>query len=390
VTLALAVFLAGVLFAAYVLAGYPLLLGWLAKHYAKPVKRDSTLRSVSVVIAVRDGERWIERKLQSVLALDYPRELLEVIVVSDGSRDRTEEIVRGFAENGVRLISSGESAGKAAALNLGIPAARNEILLLTDVRQDLDPPGLRKLIACFGDPQVGVVSGDLIIRRGSDTGERDVGMYRRYESWIRARVSAIDSMFGATGAYYTMRRELAVMVPAGTILDDMYLPLAAFFRGYRAIIEPEALAFDDPSALDAEFPRKVRTLAGNWQILARYPALLSPRNRMLLHFVSHKFGRLLMPYGLLAAAIASFWLRTPLREIAWLGQALFYGLALAHPLLPGGLKRIASPFRTFVVLMLADLCAPVFVFVPTARLWKPTQLPLSDAADEPKRVHSRQ
>jgi cellulose synthase/poly-beta-1,6-N-acetylglucosamine synthase-like glycosyltransferase len=377
-TLALAVFLAGVLFAVYVLAGYPLLLAWLAKRHGKPVKRDSKLRSVSVVIAVRDGERWMERKLRSVLALDYPRELLEVIVVSDGSRDGTEEIVRGFADRTVRLISSAEPVGKAAALNLGIPAARNEILLLTDVRQDLDPPGLRKLIACFADPQVGVVSGDLIIRRGSDTGEQDVGMYRRYESWIRARVSAIDSMFGATGSYYTMRRELAVTVPKGTLLDDMYLPLAAFFLGYRLIIEPEALAFDDPTALDAEFSRKVRTLAGNWQILARYPALLSPRNRMLLHFVSHKFGRLLLPYGLVAAGVASFWLRSPLREIAWVGQALFYGLALVHPLLPEGLlKRVSSPFRTFVVLMLADLCAPVFVFVPTARLWKPTQIHVS-------------
>jgi biofilm PGA synthesis N-glycosyltransferase PgaC len=374
VTPSLAVFLGGVLFAVYVLAGYPLLLGWLARRQAHPVKRDEKLRSVSVVIAVRDGERSIERKLRSVLALDYPRELMEVIVVSDGSRDRTEEIVRSFAGRGVRLLISPQSVGKAAALNLGIPAARNEILMLTDVRQELEPPSLRMLIACFADPKIGVVSGDLKIRGSSDTGEQDVGLYRRYESWIRARASEIDSMFGATGSYYSMRRELAVPVPAGTILDDMYLPLAAFFRGYRLILEPNAFAIDEPTALDAEFSRKVRTLAGNWQILALYPALLGPGNRMLLHFLSHKFGRLILPFPLVASGVASFWLPSPLKQAAWLGQSLFYGLALVHPLMPEGfLKRLTSPFRTFVVLMMAAFCAPMFVFVPTSRLWKPTR-----------------
>jgi cellulose synthase/poly-beta-1,6-N-acetylglucosamine synthase-like glycosyltransferase len=376
VTAALIIFLASGLFVVYVLAGYPLLLAWLARRNAKPVLRDAKLRPVSIVIAVRDGERWMEHKLRSVQELDYPKELMEVIVVSDGSCDRTEEIARGFAQHGVQVISSPQSSGKASALNLGIPAARNEILVLTDVRQDLDPLSLRRLIACFGDPQVGVASGDLKIRSGSDAGERDVGLYRRYESWIRARISEIDSMFGATGSYYAMRRELAVSLPAGTLLDDMYLPLAAFFRGYRLILEPTALAFDEPTALESEFSRKVRTLAGNWQILARYPALLGPRNRMLLHFLSHKFGRLMLPFALVAAGVSSFWLPSPLREMAWVGQGAFYGLALLHPLIPEGFfKRLCSPFRTFVVMMAAALCAPVFVFVPTSRLWKPTRIP---------------
>lgn len=374
--LAQAIFWGGVLFAVYVLALYPLLLGWWAKRHTWPFKRDGQLRSASVVIAVRNGERWIERKLRSVLAMDYPRDLVEILVVSDGSDDRTDELVQAFGQ-GVRLLRVPQASGKATALNLGISHARNEILVLTDVRQDLEPGSLRKLIACFADPRIGVVSGDLIIRDSADSGARDVGMYRRYESWMRDRMSQIDSMFGATGSFYSMRRELAAPIPAGTLLDDMHLPLGAFFRGYRLILEPEALAFDEPTALDAEFSRKVRTLAGNWQILARYPALLSPRNRMLWHFVSHKFGRLVLPYALVAAGIASFWLPSPLRTLAILGQAFFYGLALLHPLLPAGSKlhRLSSPVRTFVVLMIADLCALVVVFVPADRLWKPTQLP---------------
>ncbi len=374
-TPALAIFLGSVLFAVYVLAGYPLLLSWLARRHARPIRRGDALRTVSVVIAVRDGEQWIERKLRSLQALDYPQDLIEVIIVSDGSRDRTDEIVRNLPASNVRLIRAAQPAGKAAALNLGISQARHEILLLTDVRQDLDPPSLRRLISCFSDPQVGVASGDLVIRSASDSGAQDVGLYRRYESWLRAKVSAIDSMFGATGSYYTMRRELAVPVPPGTILDDMYLPLSAFFRGYRTILEPGALAFDVPTALDAEFSRKVRTLAGNWQILARYPALLGPGNRLWLHFVSHKFGRLMLPYALVAVALSSFWIPSPLRELAWAGQVLFYGIAVLHPLLPGALGRLSSPFRTFVVLMAATLLSPIVVFIPAAKLWKPTQLP---------------
>jgi poly-beta-1,6-N-acetyl-D-glucosamine synthase len=173
-----------------------------------------------------------------------------------------------------------------------------------------------------------------------------------------------------------MRRELASPIPPATLLDDMHLPLGAFFCGYRLILEPEALAFDEPTALDQEFSRKVRTLAGNWQLLSRYPQLLGPQNRMLLHFLSHKFGRLILPYALLASGIASLWLPPVWREMAWAGQALFYGLALLHPVFPKGslLSRLSSPFRTFVVLMIADLCAIVVVFVPAERIWKPTQL----------------
>jgi cellulose synthase/poly-beta-1,6-N-acetylglucosamine synthase-like glycosyltransferase len=321
----------------------------------------------------------MERKLNSVLALDYPQELMEVIVVSDGSRDRTGVIASGFESRGVKLVQLSQSLGKSGALNVGIQHARNEILVLTDVRQDLDRPSLRRMIACFADRRVGVVSGDLKIRNaGSPSGGRHMGLYRRYESWIRTCMSQIDSMFGATGSYYCMRRELAVPIPEGILLDDMYLPLSAFIKGYRLILEPTALAFDEPTVLETEFPRKVRTLAGNWQILAYYPWLLGPRNRMLPHFLSHKFGRLLLPYALVVGVIASFYLPAPWWIVALSAQIGFYIMALVSKLFPQGslVYRVTSLSRMFVVMMAADLCAGfVLAFVPAERLWRPTQLP---------------
>src|ERR1700690_2639375 len=149
----------------YALFGYPLLLGWLAKRANNPVHKDDKLRSVSFVIAVYNGEKFLERKLKSIFSLNYPRELMEVLVVSDGSTDRTDEIARSFAEEGVRFLRV-PHGGKALALNAGVPLATGEILVLCDVRQTLDPDCLRNVIACFGDPKVGSVSPQTIIVQG--------------------------------------------------------------------------------------------------------------------------------------------------------------------------------------------------------------------------------
>lgn len=366
-TPASAVLIASAAFIFYVLFGYPLLLGFLARRRGKPVRKAASLRTVSVLIAVRDGERWIREKLESVLRLDYPQDLIEIIVISDGSDDGTDDIVRQFVPR-VRLLRAPRE-GKSAALTLGMQHARHELLLLTDVRQVLAPGSLRHLAACFVDPSVGAVSGELLVMRGETLAEANVGLYWKYESWIRKRLAEVDSTLGSTGPFYAIRRELAVPIPAGVLLDDMFLPLAAFFRGYRLVVEEAARAYDFPTSLDTEFRRKVRTLAGNYQILRYYPALLGPRNRMWLHYVSYKLGRLLLPWVLLAAALAS--IQAP---AALAAQACFYALCLADLAIPEGwmLKRISSPARTFVVLMAAAACAVSIFFVSPRTLWKPT------------------
>jgi cellulose synthase/poly-beta-1,6-N-acetylglucosamine synthase-like glycosyltransferase len=355
----------------YILFGYPVLLAAEARWRARPIRHAFEPRSVTVVLAVRNGEAWIRAKLESILALEYPRGLLEVLVISDGSEDATNRIAREFAPRGVELISI-PRAGKAAALNVGISKARGEILLFTDVRQLLARDSLARLVACFGDPTVGVASGELTIRDGATLEESNVGLYWRYEKWIRKNLSRVDSVLGATGCLYAMRRRLARPMPPGTLLDDVFLPLAAFFQGYRIVLEDGARAFDAPVPLKSEFSRKVRTQAGVFQIVRYYPALFSFSNRMLLHFLSHKFGRLMLPYLLIGVGLASFGLPAPWRWAALSGQAALYGLSLADLWVPEGrLKRATSPLRTFVTLVASALFAVSVFFVPTGSLWKP-------------------
>jgi poly-beta-1,6-N-acetyl-D-glucosamine synthase len=349
-----------------------LVLARLARH-ARPIEKEWIPRTVSIVIAVRNGERYVREKLESALALDYPKELLEVWVASDGSRDGTDDIVREFASSGIQLVRIQES-GKAAALNAAIRKSKGEILLLTDVRQKLATDSLSRLVSCFADPTVGVVSGRLVICTGQTREEANIGLYWRYETWIRDNLSRIDSIFGATGTLYAIRRKLTVSLPEHILLDDVYMPLPAFFAGYRLIVEPAAVAYDVAMPLDVEFRRKVRTLAGNYQLLRYYPQLLTCANRMWLHFVSYKLGRLLLPFALIAIALGSFWLPMPWNWIFVVFQGAFYQLSWIDMWIPEGswTKRISSPVRTFVTMMIAAFCAVAIFCVPPQAFWKVT------------------
>jgi poly-beta-1,6-N-acetyl-D-glucosamine synthase len=373
--ISLAVFIISLTAIVYVLVGYPLLLALIARGNSNPVRKDAVLRTVSVVIAARNGEKFLATKLRSILDLNYPRELMQVIVVSDGSTDNTAEVVQSFASEGIELCTI-QPSGKAAALNLGIARSTGEILVLTDIRQTLDPESLRNVVACFGDPTVGAVSGKLLIREGINSEEADTGLYWRYEVFIRKNMSRIDSTFGTNGPFYALRRNLAVHVPVDALLDDVYLPLAAFFSGYRLILEESAIAFDYPTNLSTEFKRKVRTQAGLYQILGLYPQLLSADNRMRMHFVSAKFARLLLPFFLILIGIFSFGLPAPYARVSLTIQAVFYCVALLDRWIPQGsvIKYLSSPIRTFVVLMVASLMACKIFFVPARNLWKETKV----------------
>ena len=373
--LSVAVFVAAFAFIIYVLFGYPLLLAVSSRRNRRPVYKQPLRLSVSVILPVRNGEQWIRQKLESILALNYPHELVEIIVVSDGSTDSTAEIAEKFAASGVRVLRT-PPGGKAVALNVALLAASGEILFFTDVRQRLAPDSLDHLVANFADRKVGVVSGELIIVEGETLEQCSVGLYWKYEKWIRKSLSATDSILGATGSIYAMRRELAVPLPSGTLLDDVHQPLAAFFQGYRVILDPEAEAYDFPTSLDSEFRRKVRTQAGMYHILWHYPALLGLKNRMWIHFVSHKLGRLLMPFALIAVFIAAFGLPGFWAPVAVLTQMGFYTFAIVDRWVPEGilLKRATSPIRTFTVLMSAALFAPVAAMSSSERIWTQTKV----------------
>lgn len=368
------------LYAVYIVALYPLLLGLLAKCRARPIQRSHFAPSVSVVLATHNGAPFLKDKLDSIFHLDYPPERLGLIVVDDGSTDATREILAGYGHP-LQVLST-EKAGKAVALNRGISVATGEILILTDVRQRLEPHSLKFLLENFFDPSVGAVSAELQIQSGRSKAEENIGAYWKYERWIRLNLSAIDSIFGATGAYYAIRRDLAVPIPANTLLDDMYLPLHAFFQGFRLVVDPRAKMFDYPTNLSSEFSRKVRTLAGNYQILKTYPQLLGPKNRLWLHFWSYKFGRLLLPFALLLACVCSLLTGGRFAVVSSAVQAAVWAAVLIDPYIPERIlmKRLTSPIRTFVVMMIATLCAASILFVPPERLWKTTRIVRRDAA----------
>ncbi len=369
----------------YVLFGYPLLLGWMATHANNPVHKDDKVRTVSFVIAVYNGEKFLERKLKTILTLKYPREQVDILVVSDGSTDRTDEIARSFATQGVRFLRI-PHGGKAAALNAAVPMVSGEILVLNDVRQTLDPDCLRKIVACFGDPRVGSVSPRTVIVEGDSHEEATTSAYWRYEDWIRQRLTIIDSTFGYSGAFAAMRRSLWTPLPAGTLLDDVYVPLKAFFQGYRILYEPTATMYDYPTVLHSEFRRKVRLQAGLYQMLTLMPELLSRRNRMRFHFLSAKYGRIVIPYCMIAIALATVGLPPVWRSVAAWGQVVFYGLAALDPLIRDRfpLKKLTSPIRTFVVLMAASLAAVRVYFVTPTSLWKEASYRSATAESGPK------
>jgi cellulose synthase/poly-beta-1,6-N-acetylglucosamine synthase-like glycosyltransferase len=367
----------------HIIAGYPLVLAVWRSATRPAVRKDfSYTTTVSVIMAVHNGDTMIRRKLQTLLALDYPHELMRIIVVSDGSTDRTESIVREFEDRGVTLLIA-PRGGKAAALNRGMAAAAGDILFFTDVRQPLDPACLRHLVANFADETVGAVTGELHLVRGDSGEQADMDLYWRYEIWARTRQSRIDSLFNTTGCIYAMRRSLAAPLPPDTLTDDAVLPLRAFLSGYRVIFDPAAIAFDYPAIAGTEFRRRFRTLAGLWQVYARMPALFTSRDRMRFHFLSHKFGRLMLPWLILVffaatAALPASWLRATLlaAEVFWLL------LAAAYPLAPDGsaLKRVTSMARTFLAMNTAAIAALAVFFVPATRLWRPTRV---QAANDP-------
>ena len=248
--------------------------------------------------------------------------------------------------------------------------------MLTDVRQEFDPAAIRKLVACFADPRVGVVTGELVIRKGRTLEEHHTGLYWRYEKWIRRNLNRVDAMLGATGSICAIRRELALTIPPGTLLDDVYLPLAIGLKGHRIYFEDEAKAYDFPTSLESEFWRKVRTQAGLYQILRDLPGLAWPGNRRFIHFVSHKLGRLMLPYAMLIAFFSSFFLPSPWNWVAFAAQIGFYALAAVDPLLSEriAIKRVTSAVRAFIVLVSAAACAVVVFFLPATTLWRETRV----------------
>ena len=361
----------------YFLAGYPLLLSYLSWPQAPPIRKDPRHQpTVSVLMAVYNGEAFIRAKLETLLALHYPQSRLQIIVVSDGSTDQTAAIVREFAAQGVLLLEV-PRGGKPAALNQGLLHATREILFFTDVRQPLHPDALQHLAANFADPTVGAVTGELKYLQNSAGEQADMNLYWRYELWARDRHSRIYSLFNTTGCIYALRHSLASPLPLDTLTDDAIIPLRAFFAGYRVIFDPDAIAYDYPTVAGAEFRRRMRTLAGLWQVHQRMPQLFLRSHRMRLHFLSHKTGRLLVPWSMLVTGLCTIALPASLgRTVLLGGEISVLAMAAADLWIPKGfpLKRFTSPARTFLIMNAAAMASTVVFFVSPQALWGTTRV----------------
>lgn len=347
----------------YVYIGYPVLLVAWAAVRPRRIRRSPACWAdpprISIVIAARNEAARLPARIDNLMALYYPADRREIIVVSDGSTDDTLGVLQRL--NGAVRAVAAPALGKAAALNLGCSHASGDVLVFADARQMFAPDALLALVAPLSDPAVGGVTGELILDceatniAGRRTGERrrrvetdrrslgagpgrrqgvdrrgrqtssigeGVGLYWRYEKQLRRLESLVGSTLGATGAIYALRRSLFRPLPEDTILDDVLTPMRAVLSGHRVVFNERAIAFDR-AALDAraERRRKIRTLAGNVQILWQEPRLLIPVvNPVWLQYVSHKVGRLLVPYALLALLAAN---------VALAPGSAFYALTLA-------------------------------------------------------------
>ncbi len=351
---------------AYAFVGYPVLVGLWARLRPRPVSRQRWEPTVTLVIVAHNEATRIDRRLENLSSLDYPRHRLQILVASDGSTDDTVARSCAWTAAGVQVLTCKARRGKPAVLNDALLLARGEIVVLADARQQFATDAVRALVAAFADPTVGVVSGELILTRGADTSEvgEGVGVYWRYEKLIRWSESRAGSTVRATGAIYAIRRRLFEPIPVDIILDDVWLPMRIARRGYRVLFEPGARAWDRAPAVAAqEFARKVRTLAGNFQLLARERWLLNPfRNRLWLQTVSHQMPRLLTPVLLLAAFGADLLLAVDSRfhRFTLAAQVAFYAAALGGHILRGARRRLRVLAVPYVICLLSAAALVAF------------------------------
>ena len=370
-------------FIVYTYIGYPVLLYVWSKILPRDInKGDPEYKpSVSVLIAARNEEDNIESRIENLIAQDYPKDKMEIIIVSDGSSDGTNDIVEQLSNdsndlkdkksNLINLISYASSRGKPYAINMGIANAKGEIIVFADCRQRFAKNAITELVANFNDVSIGCVSGELVFEESPGSSiEKEMGMYWKFEKSIRKLESRTGSVPGATGAIYAIRKKLFSSLPEQTLLDDVLIPLNVRMQGYRVIFDSKALAYDFVSNdISLEKKRKVRTLAGNWQLLVLRPALIIPViNSLWLKFLSHKIFRLLVPYFVILLFISTLYLQD-MKSFMVIGLMLFVAILFFIPDYSGVLGKLSRISRTVVFLNYFALIAPFKLIGSSKKIW---------------------
>jgi cellulose synthase/poly-beta-1,6-N-acetylglucosamine synthase-like glycosyltransferase len=339
-----AVLMFSVLMIVVVTAGYPICLALASPLARRRRQIDDSEPFVTVIIAAHNEASCIARKLENSLALDYPRERLEIVVASDGSTDRTAEIVEGFRDRGV-VLREFARVGKTGIQNQAVKAARGEILVFSDANSLYRADAIRKLVRNFADPSVGCASGQLVYQvDGVNAGQCEAS-YWNYEKFMKRRESDLSSLIGANGSIYAVRRSAYVEI-SNDLISDLVEPLALVHRGWRVVYEPEAVSVEDAaSTYSGEYRRKVRILTRSIKGLLHMRALLNPFRYGIFSFqlVLHKLLRYFVPYFLLTGLGS-------LAGLAALGQYrmtfAFAAIAMTVAILVGRSTRLrkSNPF----------------------------------------------
>ena len=340
----IAIFWAALFLVVYTYLIYPVLLWLLAAgrkmpEYASP----SEWPTVSLIIAAHNEETVLRAKLENALAMDYPAERLDIIVVSDASTDDTDRIAAEFAARGVRLHRQEIRGGKTEAQNAGVRLARGQFVAFSDANSMYAPSALKRLLAPFADERIGCVCGELQYANPDEQGAgKGEGLYWRYEQFLKRRESLLSSALGANGAIYALRRALFVEL-RGDIISDFVAPLHAWRRGFRIAYEPTAVATEYSSGrFGDEFRRRRRIVSRSLYGLWTEAGVLNPFAHFLFAFqmFSHKLLRWLVPVWLLVVLAVNIPLVVGENYGILLAlQVTFYGLAALGLLLPERLGR---------------------------------------------------
>lgn len=331
-TFALIVFWFCLAVCVYIYFGYPAMLWIISRFRTKPVAEADIAPAVTFIIPAYNEERNIAAKIENTLSLDYPGDKLQVLVVSNGSVDRTDEIVRGYTDPRVQLIVMPQP-GKMEALNEGARRATGEVLVFTDADFLLDHHTLREIARKFADPEVGGVCGarnTSVVREGDATGEGE-GMYARWDKWQKVLESRIGSVFAADGLLYAIRRSLYVPITDPAQSDDMAISMRVVTQGYRLLYEPKATAYEKAVVrASEEFVRKIRITNHSVSALLKLGAPLVTSGFYSVELLSHKLIRHFIAYFLIPLLIANIFLVRvhPIYVIALIGQLAIYGLAI--------------------------------------------------------------
>lgn len=360
----------------YAYVGYPLLLAVLGSWRTNKIEHEQSKNlepSVSLIIPVYNEESVIDQKVRNTLELDYPETKLEIIVVSDGSTDNTHAIVQQCDSSSVRFFELPKRTGKAAALNLGLQKAKNEIIVFSDASIMLDKYALRNIVRGFSSDTIGCISGeDRIVGGGGE------GIYGKYELMLRNLESKVNSIVGASGCFYAQRKSLCEPFPAG-MAPDFFSVLVTVDKGYRALTEPQAIGImrtvKEPQH---EFERKIRTLVRGMTTLFSFKRLFNPFRFCFfsVELFSHKLLRWLVGVFLVLLFVINFLLAgSKIYLIFLILQIAFYSLALIGWATHGRFLLLRFPLYFSIVNGSALIAFVKYMRGFRQEIWDPSKRP---------------